>query len=477
MNAFTKTPADVIKFAKDNNLLIVDLKFNDLPGLWQHFSIPTTELSEHMFKDGMGFDGSSIRGFQKIQESDMLLMPDSTTAVIDPVCEVPTLSIICDIMDPITKKSYTRDPRYIAKKAEEYLKSIGIADTSYFGPELEFFLFNDIRFDQTENAGYYFIDSNEGEWNSGRDEKPNLGYKPRYKEGYFPVAPHDSLQDLRSEIILAMLKAGIPIEVHHHEVATAGQCEIDMRYGTLKETADNCLMYKYIVKNMAKKNNMVATFMPKPIFMDNGSGMHVHQSLWKGGQNLFFDAKGYGKISEMARHYIGGLLKHADALLAICAPTTNSYKRLVPGYEAPVNCVYSERNRSAAVRIPMYSENPKTKRIEFRPPDPSANPYMAFAALLMAGLDGIKNKIEPPAPIDKNIFEDLTEAERAKIKTVPGSLEESINALEKDHAFLLEGNVFTKDVIDVWIEYKRTKEIDALRLRPHPYEFYLYFDI
>ncbi len=477
MIAQTSTPGDVIKFAKEKGLKIVDFKFNDLPGMWQHFSIPVEELDEHLFKNGLGFDGSSIRGFQKIQESDMLLLPDATSAVIDPVCEIPTLSLICDIFDPITRKPYSRDPRFVAKKAEEYVKSSGIADISYFGPEYEFFLFNDVRFDQTENSGYYYLDSQEGEWNSGKDEKPNLGYKPRYKEGYFPVAPHDSLQDIRSEIIMKMMETGIPVEVHHHEVATAGQCEIDMRYGTLTAQADNCLMYKYIVKNMARKKNMVATFMPKPIFMDNGSGMHVHQSLWKAGQNLFFDAKGYGMISQTAKYYIGGLLKHAPALLAICAPTTNSYKRLVPGYEAPVNLVYSQRNRSAAVRIPMYSDNPKSKRIEFRPPDPSSNPYLAFAALLMAGLDGIKNKIEPPAPVDKNIFEDLSEAERAKIATVPGSLDEAINALEKDHAFLLEGGVFTKDVIDVWIEYKRTKEIDAIRLRPHPYEFHLYFDI
>lgn len=476
MLANAKTAAEVIKFAKDKGLQIFDFKFNDLPGLWQHFSGPITDLEEGMFKDGLGFDGSSIRGFQKIQESDMLLIPDHTTACIDPICKVPTLSLVCDILDPITKKPYTRNPRYVAKKAEEYLKSSGVADNAYFGPELEFFLFNDIRFDQTENSGYYFIDSNEGDWNSGRDEKPNLGYKPRYKEGYFPVPPHDSLQDLRSQIILLMNEVGLNAEIHHHEVATAGQCEIDMRYNTLLKMADNALMFKYIVKNIAKASNMVATFMPKPLFGDNGSGMHVHQSLWREGKPLFFDAKGYGMISQLAKYYAGGLLKHAASLLAFCAPTTNSYKRLVPGYEAPVNLVYSQRNRSAAVRIPMYSENPKTKRLEFRPPDPSANPYLAFSAMLMAGLDGIANKIEPPAPVDKNIFEDLTAEERARIKTVPSSLEESINALERDHEFLLKGGVFTKDLIDVWIEFKRLKEIDAVRLRPHPYEFYLYFD-
>lgn len=472
----------VSQLIKENNIEIVDLKFNDLPGLWQHFSIPATELSEiddpveSIWAEGIGFDGSSIRGFQKIQESDMILQLDPTTAVVDVACDIPTLSIICDIYDPITKKPYSRDPRYVAKKAEDYLRSTGIADKSYWGPEMEFFIFNDIRFDQTENSGYYYIDSIEGEWNSGRDEKPNLGYKPRYKEGYFPVPPHDSQQDLRSKIILAMIKANIPIEVHHHEVATAGQAEIDMKFDTLVRMADKCLMYKYIVKNIAKKNNMVATFMPKPLFGDNGSGMHTHQSLWKEGKNIFFNPKGYALISQTAKYYIGGLLKHSAALMAFCAPTTNSYKRLVPGYEAPVNLAYSKGNRSAAVRIPVYTENPKTKRIEFRPPDNSCNPYLAFAAMLMAGIDGIQNKIDPGEPLDKNTYE-LTAEEAAQVPTVPGSLEEAIAALEEDHKFLLKGNVFTQDVIDVWIEYKKEKEIDAVRLRPHPYEFYLYFDI
>jgi glutamine synthetase len=472
----------VNQLIKENKIEIVDLKFNDLPGLWQHFSIPASELIEiddpikSIWVEGIGFDGSSIRGFQKIQESDMILMLDPSTAIYDPVCEIPTLSIICDIYDPITKKSYTRDPRYIAKKAEEYLKTTGIADKSYWGPEMEFFIFNDIRFDQTENAGYYFIDSIEGEWNSGKDEKPNLGYKPRYKEGYFPVPPHDSQQDLRSKIVLTLIKAGIPVEVHHHEVATAGQAEIDMKFDTLVRIADKCMMYKYIVKNIAKKNNMVATFMPKPLFGDNGSGMHTHQSLWKDGKNIFFDLKGYALISQTAKYYIGGLLKHAPALMAFCAPTTNSYKRLVPGYEAPVNLAYSQRNRSAAIRIPVYTENPKTKRIEFRPPDNSCNPYLAFAAMLMAGIDGIQNKIDPGEPLDKDTYH-LTPEEAAKVPTVPGSLEEAINALEKDYEFLLKGDVFTQDVIDVWIEYKRTREIDSIRIRPHPYEFYLYFDI
>jgi glutamine synthetase len=476
------SPKDVVKMIKETGVQIVDLKFNDLPGLWQHFSMPVSELSDmddltgSIFVEGVGFDGSSIRGFQKIQESDMILIPDPATAVVDPICEIPTMSLICDIYDPITKKPYSRDPRYVAKKAEKYLKDSGIAEQSYWGPEMEFFIFNDIRFDQTENAGYYFIDSNEGEWNSGRDEQPNLGYKPRYKEGYFPVPPHDSQQDLRSEIILTMIKAGIGIEVHHHEVATAGQAEIDMKFDSLVVMADRCLMYKYIVKNVARKHGMVATFMAKPLFGDNGSGMHTHQSLFKNGQNIFFDPKGYALISQTAKYYIGGLLKHADALMAFCAPTTNSYKRLVPGYEAPVNLTYSQRNRSAAIRIPVYSENPKTKRIEFRPPDNTCNPYLAFSAMLMAGLDGIKKKIDPGEPMDKDTYH-LTGKDKARVKTVPGSLEDSLSALVKDHQFLLEGDVFTKDVIDVWLEYKREKEIDAVRLRPHPYEFYLYFDI
>ena len=476
------TPEEIKHFIQKNKIQIVDFKFNDLPGLWQHFSIPATDLVDYdklensIWVEGIGFDGSSIRGFQKIQESDMNLMPDPATAAVDPVCQIPTLSIICDVYDPITREPYSRDPRYIARKAEEYLKKTGIADTSYWGPELEFFIFDDIRFDQGENFGYYYIDSVEGDWNTGRDEKPNLGYKPRYKEGYFPVPPHDTLQDIRSEIILTLRKVGVPVEVHHHEVATAGQCEIDMRYSSLTKMADNVMWYKYVIKNTARKYNKVATFMPKPIFKDNGSGMHVHQSLWKQGKNLFYDGKGYALTSEMCRWYIGGLLKHAHALMAFCAPTTNSYKRLVPGYEAPVNLVYSQRNRSAACRIPMYTANPSAKRLEFRCPDPSANTYLAFPALLMAGLDGIQNRIDPGQPLDKNIYE-LEAEDKAKIKTVPGSLEESLDALEKDHEFLLKGGVFTKDVLETWLEYKRTVEIDSVRLRPHPHEFYLYFDI
>ena len=474
-----KKVSDMIK---ENNLQIVDLKFNDLPGLWQHFSIPPRELTElddiqtSIWVDGIGFDGSSIRGFQKIQESDMILIPDPASARIDPACAVPTLSLICDIEDPLTKQPYTRDPRYVAKKAEEYLKSSGVADTSYWGPELEFFIFDDIRFDQTENSGYYYVDSIEGEWNTGREENPNLGYKPRFKEGYFPVPPHDSLQDIRSEMILTMAGVGITVEVHHHEVATAGQCEIDMKFDTLVQMADNVLWYKYIVKNVAKKHNKVATFMPKPLFGDNGSGMHTHQSLWKGGKPLFFDEKGYALTSQLCRWYIGGLLAHGRSLMAFCAPTTNSYKRLVPGYEAPVNLVYSARNRSAAARIPVYTAQPKAKRIEFRPPDPSCNPYLAFSAMLMAGLDGIEKQMDPGDPLDKNTYE-LSPEEAARLKTVPGSLEEALKALEEDHDFLLKGGVFTEDVIDVWLEYKREAEIDPVRLRPHPWEFHLYFDV
>ncbi len=470
------------KLIKEQDIKIIDLKFNDLPGLWQHFSMPVAEVPDigdetsRVWTEGLGFDGSSIRGFQQIQESDMIMIPDASTAIVDPVCEVPTLSIICDIFDPTTKEPYSRDPRYIAKKAEAYLKSTGIADTSYWGPELEFFVFDDIRFDQTENSGYYFVDSVEGDWNTGRDEKPNLGYKPRYKEGYFPVPPHDSFQDMRSAMVLKMIESGLEIEMHHHEVATAGQAEIDMKYNTLTLMGDRMMLYKYIVKNMAKKAGKVATFMPKPIFMDNGSGMHCHQSLWKGKTNLFYDEKGYAGISDMAKWYIGGLIKHGPALMAFCAPTTNSYKRLVPGYEAPVNLVYSKRNRSAAIRIPMYSDNPKSKRVEFRPPDPSANGYLAFAAMLMAGLDGIQNKIDPGTALEHDIFE-MTDKEKAGIPQVPGSLAESLAALAADHEFLLKGGVFTKDVIDVWTDYKQVNEIDALALRPHPYEFYLYFDI
>ena len=470
----TKTglsPKEAVKFAKDQGVKIVDVKFVDLPGTWQHFSIPVEDFTEDIFAEGLGFDGSSIRGFQQIHESDMLLMPDSTSVVVDPVCKIPTLSLICDVVDPITHVPYSRDPRNIARKAEEYLKSTGIADVSYWGPEAEFFVFDSVRFDQNQYSGYYFIDSDEGIWNSGK-EGANLGHRPRWKEGYFPVAPADQLQDFRSDVILRLMAAGVPVEVHHHEVATAGQCEIDMRFSTLVSMADHLLMYKYVIKNVAREYGKTATFMPKPLFGDNGSGMHVHQSLWKDGSTLMADPKGYAGLSQLAKWYIGGLLKHAPALLAITSPSVNSYHRLVPGYEAPVNLAYSSRNRSAAVRIPMYSENPKAKRLEFRCPDPTCNPYLAFSAMLLAGLDGIQNKIDPGDPADYDIFEH----KNGHIKQVPGSLPEALKALEADHKFLLAGGVFTQDVIDTWIEYKYTREVDPIRLRPHPYEFYLYYD-
>src|SRR5437899_2063994 len=473
------TAKDVLKLAKEKGAKIVDLRFIDLPGLWQHFSIPVSELNEDIFEEGLGFDGSSIRGFQTIDESDMLLIPDPSTAAMDPFTAVPTLVLICNVKDPVTGKWYTRDPRYVAQKAEAHLKKTGLADTVYIGPELEFFFFDSIRFDQTYNCGYYFIDSEAGFWNSGKEgtpEQPNLGYKPRYKQGYFPVPPMDKFQDIRSDMVLALESVGVRIEVHHHEVATAGQTEVDMRFDTLTKMADKVMWYKYCAKNTARKWGKTATFMPKPLFQDNGSGMHTHQSLWKNGKNIFFDKKGYGLISETARHYIGGLLKHAHALCGFIAPTTNSYRRLVPGYEAPINLVYSARNRSACVRIPMYSTSEKAKRLEFRTPDPSCNPYFAFPAMLMAGLDGIRNKIEPPKPIDKDLYE-LEPEEAAKVKSMPGSLDQALDALEKDHEFLLRGDVFTKDVIETWLEYKRKKEVDAMRLRPHPHEFALYFDI
>jgi glutamine synthetase len=473
------TGRDVIRLVQEQNIEVVDFRFCDLPGLMQHFSVPSHELSEEAFEDGYGFDGSSIRGFQEIQESDMLLVPDPDTAYMDPFTKHATLNINCFVKDPVTGEMYSRDPRNIAKKAELYLKQSGIADTSYWGPEAEFYIFDSIRFDQNQHEGYYHIDAIEGVWNSGRErdgDTPNLGYKPRYKEGYFPVPPMDKYQDLRSEMVLNLEQVGIKIEVHHHEVGTAGQAEIDMRYDTLLRTADNVLKYKYVVKNTAYAAGKTVTFMPKPLFMDNGSGMHTHQSLWADDQNLFWDEVNYAGISDMARWYIGGLIAHADSLLAFTNPTTNSYRRLVPGYEAPINLVYSQRNRSACIRIPVFSRNPATKRLEFRTPDPTCNPYLAFSAMLMAGLDGIKNKLEPPDPIDKDLY-DLPPEEKAHVKQVPGSLEEVLDALEGDHQWLLEGGVFTQDVIDTWIEYKRTHELDAVRLRPHPHEFAMYYDL
>jgi glutamine synthetase len=475
ISSTTRTARDVIDLVHKSRVDIVDLRFVDLPGVWQHFSIPADDLSEDIFADGIGFDGSSIRGFQQIEESDMLLRPDPTTAYVDPVLEVPTLNLICDVLDPVTLERYSRDPRFIAQKAETYLAGTGLADISYWGPELEFYIFDDVRYDQTANGGYYFIDSNEGVWNTGREEKPNLGYKLRHKEGYFPVPPADKLQDIRSEIILKMRKVGVPVEVHHHEVGTAGQGEIDMRFAPLTKMADNVMSYKYIIRNVAAKHGKTATFMPKPIFGDNGSGMHTHQSLWLRGKPLFAGPE-YAGLSEMALYYIGGLLKHANALLALCAPTTNSYRRLVPGYEAPVNLVYSQRNRSAAVRIPMYSKSAKTKRVEFRCPDPSANPYLCFAAQLMAGLDGIMKKIDPGEPIDKDLY-DLEPEEAGSVTSTPGSLGDVLDALEADHEWLLKGDVFTKDVIEAWLSYKREKELAPISLRPVPYEFFLYFDL
>jgi glutamine synthetase len=470
------TPSDVVALAKEKEIKIVDFKFMDLPGMWQHFSIPATELEEDMFDEGLGFDGSSIRGFQAINESDMLLFPDPASAIVDPVCQIPTLSIICNIKDPITLESYTRDVRHIAQKAEAYLISTGIADTSYWGPEAEFFLFSDVRYGQDHHSGYYFVDSTEGSWNTGTDEGPNLGYKPRYKEGYFPVPPSDSMQDIRSEMILKMIESGVDVEVHHHEVGTGGQAEIDLRFDTMTRIGDKMALYKYIIKNIARAHNLTATFMPKPLFQDNGSGMHVHQSLWKNGKNMFYDPQGYALLSEDALYYIGGLLKHAPSLCAIIAPTTNSYKRLVPGYEAPVNIAYSQRNRSACVRIPVYSKSEKGKRVEFRTPDPSCNPYLAFSALLMAGLDGIQNKIHPGDPLDRDLY-DLEPEELDTIDSTPASLAESLDALEDDHEYLLKGDVITQDVIDTWIDYKRENEVDAVNLRPHPHEFHLYYDI
>ena len=469
------TPTEVIAFAKNKGARILDLRFMDFPGLWQHLSVPIGELTEELFTDGHGFDGSSIRGWQAINASDMLIIPDPESARIDPFLKDPTLVMICDVVDPVTRENYSRDPRNIAKKAEAFLKASGIADVAYFGPEAEFFVFDDIRFDSTENSCYYFVDSTEGQWNTGRSEGPNLGYKPRYKEGYFPVPPMDSQQDIRSEMVLLMEEVGIQVETHHHEVATAGQAEIDMRFDSLVKMADKLQWYKYIIKQVARRHNQTATFMPKPLFNDNGSGMHTHQSLWKGGQPLFA-GDGYSGVSQTCLHYIGGILKHAPALCAFVAPTTNSYKRLVPGFEAPVNLAYSSRNRSAAVRIPMYSPSPKAKRIEVRFPDPACNAYLAFAAMLMAGLDGVENRLDPGEPLDKDIYA-LSPAELSKVPSVPGSLEGALNALESDHEFLTKGDVFTQDVIETWLEYKRGREIDPVRLRPHPYEFKLYFDI
>src|SRR6476660_6057817 len=468
------TPKNVLEMAKKSGAKMVDIKFVDTFGTWQHFTCPIRELTEEVFEEGYGFDGSSIRGWKSIEASDMLAMPDPDTAFIDPFCEIPTLSLTCTIAETGTKEAYNRDPRGLAQRAEKYLKSTGIADTAVFGPEAEFFIFDNVQFDSKSNGTFYSVDSEEAIWNTGREEMPNLGNKIRHKEGYFPVGPADTQQDIRTEMCLVMEELGVRIERQHHEVATAGQAEIDYRFGTLVQSADAMMVYRYVVKNVAKKHGKTACFMPKPLFGDNGSGMHTHQSLWKGAKPLFA-GKEYAGLSQMALYYAGGLLKHARALCAICNPTTNSYKRLVPGYEAPVNLAYSSRNRSAAIRIPTYSENPKAKRIEYRPPDPAANPYLAFAALLMAGLDGIQNKIDPGEPMDKNLYE-LPPEEHAKIPQVPGSLGEALDHLDDDHQFLLKGDVFTADFVEMWTSHKR-KEHDALRLRPHPYEFFLYYDV
>ena len=468
-------PREVLAMCREKEVKAIDLRFVDFLGVWQHFTIPVGTLEEDVFEDGLGFDGSSIRGWQAINESDMLLVPVPDTAVVDPFTTIPTLSMICNVQDPMTREDYSRDPRNVARKAATYLKSTGIADTCFIGPEAEFFVFDDVRFDQNAHEGYFHIDSSEAEWNRGRKEEPNLGHKLRHKEGYFPCPPADQLMDLRNEMMQTMIQCGIDVEAQHHEVATAGQCEIDVRFQELVKMADQMCLYKYIVKNVARRHGKTVTFMPKPIYGDNGSGMHTHISLWKNSHPLFAGT-GYAGLSDMAMHALGGILRHAPALLAITNPTTNSYKRLVPGYEAPVNLAYSQRNRSASCRIPMYSASPKTKRIEFRCPDPSCNPYLAFSAILMAVIDGIQNKIHPGPPLDRDIY-DMPPDELATVPKAPGSLEESLDALEHDHDFLLRGDVFTDDVIATWLRFKREKEIGPMRLRPHPYEFCLYYDV
>ena len=470
-----QTPQEFLNYVKENKIQIIDLKFIDMPGIWQHLSLYHDQIDESSFDAGVPFDGSSIRGWKAINESDMTMVLDPKTAWIDPFMAEPTLSVICSIKEPRTGEPYSRCPRTIAQKAVDYLLSTGIGDTAFFGPEAEFFIFDDVRFDQSEHKSFYYVDSVEGRWNSGKEEGPNLGYKPRYKEGYFPVAPTDTQQDIRTEMLLTMAKCGVPIEKHHHEVATGGQNELGFRFAKLVEAADYLMTYKYVIKNVAKKYGKTVTFMPKPLFNDNGSGMHTHQSIWQDGQPLFAGDK-YAGLSEMALHYIGGILKHAPALLALTNPSTNSYKRLVPGFEAPVNLAYSQGNRSASVRIPLSGTNPKAKRLEFRCPDATCNPYLAFAAMLCAGIDGIKNKIEPGEPLDVDIYE-LSPEELSKVPSTPGSLEGALEALEKDHSFLTETGVFTEDFIQTWISYKLDKEVNPMRLRPHPYEFALYYDV
>src|SRR5436190_2432849 len=474
-------PADVLALAQEHGVRMVDFKFTDIPGTWQHLGLSIHALDEEAFTEGLGFDGSSIRGFQEIAESDMVLIPDAASAVIDPFHEEKTLSIVCNVIDPITRERYSRDPRYVAHKAERYLVETGIADTVFMGPEAEFYVFDHAAFDQQANTAFYEVESDQAYWNRGRgfgarNGDSNLGYKIRSQQGYFPTPPLDTHGDIRGQMVIEMERMGIRCEFHHHEVGSAGQAEINVRFSTLLRMADNLQLQKYVVKNVARRFGKTATFMPKPLYEENGSGMHVHQSLAKDGENVMYDFQGYGQLSREALNYIGGLLRHGKALMAFCAPTTNSYRRLVPGYEAPVNLMYSQRNRSAAVRIPVYSAEPKTKRLEFRPPDPSCNPYLAFSAMLMAGLDGIQNRIDPGQPLDRDVFE-LPEEELAAIPQVPGSLDEALDALEEDHEFLLKGGVFTEDVIETWIRYKRKEEADAIRLRPHPWEFSLYYDV
>ena len=470
------TAAEVLKMIQDQDIKIIDLKFIDMPGIWQHCSFYQDQIDASSFEDGVPFDGSSVRGWKAINESDMAMVPDPTTAWIDPFMKEKTLSMICSIKEPRTGEWYSRDPRSIAQKALDFLTSSSIGDVAYFGPEAEFFVFDDVRFDQTESQGYYYVDSVEGRWNSGREEAGgNLGYKPRYKEGYFPVSPTDTLQDMRTEMLLTMAECGVPIEKHHHEVATGGQNELGFRFAPILQAADYLMTYKYVIKNVAKKHGKTVTFMPKPLFNDNGSGMHVHQSIWKDGNPLFW-GDGYANLSKTALNYIGGILKHAPALLALTNPTTNSYKRLVPGFEAPVNLAYSQGNRSASIRIPLSGTNPKAKRLEFRCPDATCNPYLAFAAMLCAGIDGINNEIDPGNSLDVDIY-DLSPEELSKIPSTPGSLDAALESLGKDHAFLTETGVFTEDFIQNWIEYKLDNEVNPLRLRPHPYEFALYYDV
>ena len=477
MKLKSSSPKDLISEIKDMDIKMIDLRFTDVPGTTHHISIPIKYLKEDLFKDGVGFDGSSVRGFQSIENSDMTMVPDASTGYIDPFYSEKTIAFYCNVVDPVTYESYSRDPRYIAQKAEKYLKSSGLGDTAYFGPEAEFFVFNDVKYDSGSNFSFHEVDSSEGAWNTGKDEGPNLGHKPRQKGGYFPLPPSDSLQDVRTEMVMTMQDIGINVEAHHHEVATGGQCEIDLEFSPLLSMADDLLRYKYVVKNVARQHGLTATFMPKPLFEDNGSGMHVHSSIWQNNNTLMYKKGNYADLSDFALNYIGGILKHAPSLLAFCAPTTNSYKRLVPGFEAPVNIAYSQANRTASVRIPNnYTASPKAKRVEFRCPDPSANPYLAFSAILMAGLDGVKNKINPGDPTDINIYEASKEV-LEKIPSTPGSLNEALNALENDHEYLLQGDVFTKDNIETYISFKRENEISPMDLRPHPYEFNLYYDV